>query len=87
MSRLPHFIENLLTDGGEIVSLLRWQKCFPPGRLLIHISVGSSVEPKAIVLLEELGKLKQIINLIGNRTCDLPACKVVAEPTTDALIC
>jgi hypothetical protein len=23
-SRIPHFVENLPTDGGEVVSLTRW---------------------------------------------------------------
>jgi hypothetical protein len=25
MSMLPHFLDNRLTDGGEVVSLTRWQ--------------------------------------------------------------
>jgi hypothetical protein len=29
MSRLPHFIENWLTDGGEVVSLTHWPPCTP----------------------------------------------------------
>jgi hypothetical protein len=32
------------------------------------------------VQLEGLGKLK--IHLIGTRTCDLPACSIVPQPTT-----
>jgi hypothetical protein len=33
------------------------------------------------VRLEELGQLKKI-HLIGTRTCDLPACSIVPQPTT-----
>jgi hypothetical protein len=37
-SKLPHFLDNQLTDGGEVVSLTR-QLLFPPGRFLVLISV------------------------------------------------
>jgi hypothetical protein len=50
----------------------------PPGRFLILISVR--IDPRAKVLLDELGKLK--IHLIGTRTRDLPACSIVPQPTT-----
>jgi hypothetical protein len=33
------------------------------------------------VRLEGLGQLKKI-HLIGTRTCDLPACSIVPQPTT-----
>jgi hypothetical protein len=41
--RLPHFIDNRLTDGGEVVSPL------PPGIFLVLISVRCWVDPMAIV--------------------------------------
>jgi hypothetical protein len=28
-SRLPHFLDNRLTDGGEVVSLTRWSLLIP----------------------------------------------------------
>jgi hypothetical protein len=37
-SRLPHFLDNWLTDGDEVVSLT-CQLPLPPGRFLVHISV------------------------------------------------
>jgi hypothetical protein len=37
-SRLPHFLDNRLTDGGEIVSLTR-RPPFTAGRFLVLISV------------------------------------------------
>jgi hypothetical protein len=39
-SRLPHFLDNRLTDGSKVVSLtLRPPFTPPPGRFLILISV------------------------------------------------
>jgi hypothetical protein len=54
----------------------------PPGRFLVLISIRGWVEPRAIVRLEGLGKLKKKIHLIGTRTRDLPACTIVPQPTT-----
>jgi hypothetical protein len=31
-SRLPHFLDNRLTDGGEVVSLTRWSPIYPHPR-------------------------------------------------------
>jgi hypothetical protein len=33
------------------------------------------------VRLEELGKLQKLNDLIGNQTCDLPACSTVPQST------
>jgi hypothetical protein len=38
-SRLPHFLDNRLTDGGEVVSPTRRPPFTPPGRFLVLISV------------------------------------------------
>jgi hypothetical protein len=80
--RLPHFLENRLTDGGEVVSLTR-RPLFTPGRFLVLISVRGSADPRAIVRLEVLVKLKKKSSEhIGTRTRDLPACGIMSEPTT-----
>jgi hypothetical protein len=49
-SRLPHFVDNRLTDGGEVVSLTRRPAALYPQE--------DSWYPRAIVRLERLGQLK-----------------------------
>jgi hypothetical protein len=70
-SRLPHFVDNRPTDGGEVIRLTRWPPFTPQ-----EDSVRDWVDPRAIVRLEGLGELKKI-HLIGTRTRDLPACSIV----------
>jgi hypothetical protein len=81
MSNLPHFLNNRLTDGGEVVSLMR-RRPLPPGRFLALIYVRSRVNSRATERLEGLGKLKKSNDLIGDRTHDLPACSIVPQLTT-----
>jgi hypothetical protein len=51
----------------------------PLGRFLVLISVTHLVEPRAIVRLEELGKLKKSTSS-GTRTGKPPACNTVSQP-------
>jgi hypothetical protein len=75
-SIITHFLESRLTDGGEVVSLT--QKHFLIKILLElseplgHSACGSSGS----------GKMKTFNDLIGNRTSDLPVCRIVPKPTT-----
>jgi hypothetical protein len=56
-SRLPHFLDNRLTDGGEVVSLTRWQT-FTLRKIPSPRFVRGRVDPRIIVQHETLGQLK-----------------------------
>jgi hypothetical protein len=53
----------------------------PPGRFLVLISVRDCVDPRATVVLEGLGQLKNPMTS-GIRTRGLPTCSIVYQPTT-----
>jgi hypothetical protein len=85
-SRLPHFP----TIGSQMavrVSALCAGLPLPPGRFLILISVRGWVDPRIIVRLEGLRKLKKSNDLIGNQTRDLPTCSIVPQPTRWEMQC
>jgi hypothetical protein len=61
-SRLPHFLDKRLTDGGKVVSPTRRQPFTPQVpflRFLVLISVRGWVDRRAILRQEALGKLKK----------------------------
>jgi hypothetical protein len=52
---------------------------YPQKSVLVLISVRGWVNPRAMVRLEGLGKLKTVNGLIGIRNRDLPACSIALE--------
>jgi hypothetical protein len=80
MLRIPHCLDNRLTDGGEVVSPTHRPRFIPQKHYfsasVTHFCYRLS-KPQAIVRLEGLGKLKEFIHLIWSRTRDLPACSIV----------
>jgi hypothetical protein len=79
MSRLPHFLDNQLTDGGEVVSLTRWPLFTPrkiPGTRLLELSRPQGHSAAGRIKLIDKSK-----NLIANRTHDFLACSTVPQPT------
>jgi hypothetical protein len=76
----PAFSDIRLIDGGKVVSPMRWP-LFPPGRFVVLISVRSWANPRAVVQLEGLGKLKKSTSS-RTQTGNLPACSIIPQPTT-----
>jgi hypothetical protein len=60
MLMIPHYLDNRLTDGGEVVSLTRRPRFTPQEDSLALIYVRGRVNITAMVWLEGLGKLKKI---------------------------
>jgi hypothetical protein len=74
------------TFSGQSAHRRRWScqpyapaALYPRGRFQVFISVRGWVDPRVIVLLVGLGKLKKSNNLIGNQTRNLPACSIVPQ--------
>jgi hypothetical protein len=64
--RLPHFLDNRLTDGGEAVSLTCRSAAFYPQEDFWYSFLLEAVSiPGAIVRLEGLGKLKNSMTSSG----------------------
>jgi hypothetical protein len=60
MLRILHCIDNQLTDGGKVVSLMLRPCSTPQKHFLVLISVRDRVNPRTTVWVEGLGKLKKI---------------------------
>jgi hypothetical protein len=73
MLKFPHFLDNWVTDGFKVVSLVHWPPFTPPGRFLVLISVRGWIDPRAIVWVE----ISQLKN---------PVTSSVIEPATFQLV-
>jgi hypothetical protein len=68
----------------------RWiSGCQPYTQVVLYLQIDLTlvyvrvcVNPRAMVRLEGLGKLKKINYFIGSGTSDLPACSTAPEPST-----
>jgi hypothetical protein len=58
MSTLPHFLDNRLTDGGEVVSLTSRPPFTPQEDSWYSFLLEAESTPGAIVRLEGLSQLK-----------------------------
>jgi hypothetical protein len=65
MSRTPHFLDNRLREGGEVVRLTRRPRFTPQKHFLVLISVRSQANSRTIVRLKALDKLKNSITSQG----------------------
>jgi hypothetical protein len=76
-SRLPHFLDSRLTDGGEVVSCTRRPPFTPPEDSWYSFLLEAASTPGPIVRLEELVRsIGKFNDLFASRTRDLPAAGV-----------
>jgi hypothetical protein len=80
-SRLPHFLDNRLTDGGEVVSLMRRPAFTPQEDSWYSFLLEAGSTPQGHSAAGRIRSIKKSNDLIGNRTRDLPACSIVPQPT------
>jgi hypothetical protein len=77
-SRLPHFLDNRLTDGAEVVSLTRRPSAPYPQEDSWYSFLLEVEAPMEIVRLGSIEKSHEI----GIRTRDLPVRSIVPQPIT-----
>jgi hypothetical protein len=78
MLRVPHFLDNRLTDGGK-VSLMRRPPFTTQENSWYSFLLEAESTPRGVVGLEKLGQPKKSNELVGNRTRDLSVCSIVKE--------
>jgi hypothetical protein len=66
MSRIPHFLDNRLTDGGEVVSLMRWLPFTPQENSWYSFLLEAESTPRAIVWLKRIRSIEKSDDLIRN---------------------
>jgi hypothetical protein len=79
MLRIPHCLDNRLTNGGKVVSPTHRPLLYSPETLFLcfwYSFLLGLVKPQGLVRPEGLGKLIKIVHLLGSRTRDLPVCNI-----------
>jgi hypothetical protein len=80
-SRLSHFLDNLPTDSGEVVSLTR-RPSFTPRKIPgTHFCLRLS-PPQGHSAAGRIWSTEKSNDLIGIRTRDLQACSIMPQRTT-----
>jgi hypothetical protein len=79
-SRLSHFLDNRLTDGGEVS--LTHRPVFTPKNIPGTHFCQRLSRPQGHSAAGKITLTEKLNDLIGNRTRDLPACSIVPQPTT-----
>jgi hypothetical protein len=79
--RLPHFLDNRLTDGGEDVSLTR-RPPFTPKNIPGTHSCHRLSRPQDHSAAGRIRSIEKSSDLILNRNRDLPACSIMPQQTT-----
>jgi hypothetical protein len=75
----PHFLDNRLTDGAEVVSLMGQPAALYPQVDSWYSFLLEAVHPRGTIRLMPTEKSNE---LIGNRNGDLPTCSTVLRSTT-----
>jgi hypothetical protein len=89
-SRIPHFVYNRFTVGGDLVSLMRRPEFVrlalrPAGRFVVLIAVRDESTPgrSAAGKITSIGKSSDI----GNRIRYLPTCSLVPRRSEGRKVC
>jgi hypothetical protein len=79
-SRLPHFLDNWLTDNSEVISLMR-QPPFTPRNIPGTYFCYKLSQPQAHSMAERIRATKKSNDLIRNQTHNLPVYSTVPQQT------
>jgi hypothetical protein len=79
-SKLPHFLDSPLTDGGEVS--LRRRPPFTPRKIPGTHFCQRLSRTQGHSTAARIRPIEKSNDLIGNRTRDLPACSIVPQPNT-----
>jgi hypothetical protein len=80
-SRLSHFLDNRLTDDGEVISLTRQPSCIRRKIPSTHFCWRLS-RHQGDNAAGRIRRTEKPSDLIWSRARDLPACSIVPQPTT-----